>query len=122
MKNVKSGTFCEWQIMTRAMYDLKKVENFFYKVKNAKKLHHRYKPIEKYLKALVPPDENVSAKEQAEYKRLITKINHYTLDAYKNVLPILFSDTKQFLKPADEEIAMYDFNKILKMKNKCDKK
>ena len=116
------GTFCEWQIMTRAMHDLKQVENFFYKVKNAKKLNQRYKSIEKYLKALVPPDENASAKELAEHKRLIAKIDHYTLDAYKDVLPRLFSDTKQFLKLADEEIAMYDFNKILKMKNKCDKK
>ncbi len=116
----KNGLYHEWQIMTRAMWNLKEIENLYYKMKEGKAIDPKYSYIEDVLSGLKPLSEYATEKEKNLYKVFKNKIKQYTLEAYKERLKRPFENRMEFLKPSDPEIAKYDFNKIAKLKEACD--
>ncbi len=116
----KDGTFSEWQVMTRAMHNLKEIENFFYKMKEGKSLDPKYSYIEDALSALKPMPDYATEKEIAAQKALKSKILQYTIEAYKERLKRPYVDRLDFLVPTDPELAKYDFNKIAALKELCE--
>lgn len=117
----KNGLYHEWQVMTRAMWNLKEVENLFYKIKEGKAMDPKYSYIEDVLSPLKPIDEYATEKEKNLYRIFKNKIKLYTLEAYKERLKRPFENRMEFLKPSDPEVAKYDFNKIAQFKELCDK-
>lgn len=119
----KDGTYTEIQVMTRAMWNLKEVENFFYKMKEGKTLDPKYSLIEKVLTSLKPISQDAPEKEKKAYKLFKDKIKMYTKEAYKERLKRPYEDRKNFLKPSDiglgEEFNDFDFNTIDTLRQMC---
>ena len=117
------GTYSEIQIMTRAMHNLKEVENFFYKVKNGKDVDPKYSYIEDILAPLKPlkNEEYLPEEEKKAHKAIQDAIKEYTLEAYKERLQRPYVNRNEFVIPNNPIIAKYDFNKIGRLKDLIDK-
>lgn len=120
------GTKSEIQVMTRAMHNLKNVENLFYKIRNNKDVDSKYRYIEQFMEALKVKDkDNMTESEKALQKA----IKKYTQEAYEEVLNKPFDISGKFLsvnrsirlnKKEKELLKDYDFNKIGELMKTCE--
>ena len=120
------GTMSEIQVMTRAMHDLKNVENLFYKIRNNKNVDPKYRYIEKFMEPLKIKNKDSMTDEEKALQKAIKK---YTQEAYERMLVNPYEKTGNFLtieqsirltKKEKEMLKDFDFNKIGKLMKACE--
>lgn len=120
------GTMSEIQVMTRAMHNLKNIENLFYKIRNNKNVDPKYRYIEQFMAPLKVKDKNNMTERE---KALQKAIKNYTQEAYEEMLKKPFDNSGKFLsvdrsirlnKKEKETLKDYDFNKIGELMKTCE--
>ncbi len=120
------GTKSEIQLMTRAMHNLKNVENLFYKIRNNKNVDPKYRYIEQFMEPLKVKDKDSMTESEKALQKAIKK---YTQEAYEEVLNKPFDTSNKFLsvemsarlnKKEKEMLKDYDFNKIGELMKTCE--
>lgn len=110
----EDGNYTEIQVMTRAMWNLKEIENLYYKMKYGKAVNPKYDCAEPFWDKLKPVDEYATDKEKKPHAVFMEKLKQYTKEAYIERLKRPYEDRKTFLSPTDPELSDFDFNKISK--------
>lgn len=120
------GTMSEIQVMTRAMHNLKNVENLFYKIRNNKDVDPKYRYFEQFMAKLKVKDKNNMTEEEIAIQKALKK---YTQEAYEEMLNKPFDNSGKFLsikgsirltKKEKEMLKDYDFNKIGELMKTCE--